>query len=77
LTKKLKTRGNLYLVIREDDPFYDDHGHVIGHGNTAFIGSFSDVNDADDFKDACAAEWFDKTRGAPSNFKVTLITFYG
>lgn len=61
-----KNRGNLYIVIRE-----------IPQERTAFIGSFSDLVEADNFKDACAAEWFDRTKGMVADFKVVITTYYG
>lgn len=64
--KTPKNRGNLYVVVRELD------GRP-----AALLGSFADAVEADDYKGAMAAEWFDKTRGAPASFAVLLVTFYG
>jgi hypothetical protein len=64
-----KYRTNIYVVVRE---IADE---ALSH--TAVLGTFSDPVEADDFKDACAAEWFDKTNGAPAYFEVRLSTFYG
>lgn len=61
-----KNRGNMYVVVRE-----------ISGGKTALLASFSDAVDADNFKDACAAEWFDKVRVAGANFSVLITTYYG
>lgn len=60
-----KNRANIYVVVREDARC------------NAVIGCFSDLVEADDYKDACAAEWFEKTKGAPAEFKVKLSTYYG
>lgn len=53
------------MVIRELDMY------------TAILGVFSDPVDADNYKDSCAAEWFDKTGGTPALFDVRLSTYYG
>lgn len=66
-----KYRANIYVVVREDRVMQNVPGHV------AILGAFSDPVEADDFKGACAAEWFDKTSGAPAHFEVRLSTFYG
>ena len=62
-----RNRANIYVVVREDTLY----------GHTAVLGVFSDLVDADDFKDAAAAEWFDKTRSAHAEFAVRLSTYYG
>jgi len=56
----------MYLVIRE-----------IPNERTAFIGAFSDMVEADNFKDAIASEWFDRTKGMVADFKVVITTYYG
>ena len=61
-----KHRANIYVVVRV---------HTEMH--TAILGTFSDAVEADDFKDACASEWFDKTKGTPAFFEVRLSTYYG
>ena len=63
--KKLKHRGNSYVVIRELDG-----------ARTAVLGTFGDAVEADDFCGAMAAEWFDKTKGAPASFSVVITTHY-
>lgn len=66
-----KYRANIYIVMRET---------MVGSGSKAsasVLGAFSDLVEADDFKDACAAEWFDKTKGEPAYFTIRLSTFYG
>lgn len=60
-----KNRANIYVVVREDE------------SHTAILGVFSDLIEADDYKGACAAEWFNITKGQPANFEVRLSTFYG
>jgi hypothetical protein len=60
-----KTRANIYVIVR-----------IIG-GTTSLLGSFSDLVEADDFKDACASEWFDTTKDTSAHFEVRLTTFYG
>lgn len=64
--KKLKNRGNMYVVVRE-----------LSGARAAVLAAFSDAVEADDFKDATAAEWFEKTRGAPASFSVLITTYYG
>lgn len=61
-----KNRANIYVVTRE---LVDNH--------TAVLGVFSDAVDADDFCGACAAEWFELTKGLPATFEVRLSTYYG
>lgn len=65
-----KNRANIYIVVRVD---LNENPDKV---RTAILGTFADVVDADDFKDSCAAEWFDKN-GYPSVFEVRLSTFYG
>lgn len=69
-----KNRANVYVVVRDDIPLYGD-----GFGNTSLLGVFSDLTEADNYKDACAAEWFDKVKigGGNSTFEVRLSTYYG
>lgn len=61
-----KYRANIYIVVRVDK-----------FTGVSILGTFSNLVEADDFKDACAAEWFDKTKGTPAEFAVRLSTFYG
>lgn len=56
-----KNRATIYVVVRD----------------TSILGVFSDLVEADNYKDACAAEWFDKTKGAPAFFDVRVSTYYG
>lgn len=68
-----KNRENIYVVVRED--FSDAMGsHLTG---TAVLGTFSELVEADNYKDACASEWFEKTKGWPAFFDVRLSTYYG
>jgi hypothetical protein len=70
-----KNRGNLYIVVREDIPNYGE-----GFGSVAILGCFSDLVEADNYKDSCASEWFDKVKtgiGSQSTFDIRLSTFYG
>lgn len=60
-----RNRANIYAVVREDARGF------------SILGCFSDAVEADNFKDACAAEWFDKTKGEPALFDVRLSTYYG
>jgi hypothetical protein len=60
-----KFRSNIYIVQRRDDR------------STVPIGAFSDLVEADNYKDACAAEWFDKTKDPYVVFEISLTTFYG
>lgn len=64
--KKPKNRGNMYVVLREMDGT-----------KAAVLGTFSDLVEADNFKDAMAAEWFDKTKGMPASFVICISTYYG
>ena len=62
-----KNRANLYLVVRT--------GY---QGIVAVTGAFSEPIDADNYKDACAQEWFDKAGELTGvEFEVVLTTFYG
>lgn len=61
-----KPRSFLFLVVREMED-----------KRAAFLGAYTDAVEADDYKDACAAEWFDRTKGAPAEFSVTAVPFYG
>lgn len=56
----------MYVVVRE-----------LSGARAAVLAAFSDAVEADDFKDATAAEWFEKTRGAPASFSVLITTYYG
>jgi hypothetical protein len=64
-----KNRANIYVVVRDID--------TTTMRDTSVIGVFSDLIEADNYKDACAAEWFDKTKGQPASFEVRLSTYYG
>lgn len=66
-----KARENIYEVVRVDAHTW------IAEPHTALLGAFSDLVEADNYKDACAAEWFDKKCPATSKFEVRLTTFYG
>jgi hypothetical protein len=68
-----KNRANIYVVVRDD--FSDGIGSRMT--GTSILGVFSDLVEADNYKDACASEWFDKTKGEPAHFDVTLSTYYG
>lgn len=61
-----KFRANIYIAVRVDK-----------YTGVSILGAFSDLVEADDYKDACAAEWFDKTKGTPASFEVRLTTYYG
>jgi general stress protein 26 len=63
-----KNRANCYVVVREIDSYMEMH---------SILGVFKDAVEADDYKDVCAAEWFEKTKGQPANFDVRISTFYG
>jgi arginine utilization protein RocB len=63
---KPKNRDNVYIVIRE-----------MQGTRTAVLGAFYDLLEADDKKDAWAAEWFDKTKGLPADFNVVVAPYYG
>lgn len=63
---KLKHRGDVFTVIRE------------GAGRpAAVLGVFSDAEEADNFKDAMAQEWFEVTKGTVAEFCVWITTYYG
>jgi hypothetical protein len=65
-----KNRANLYLVVRTVFN-YEDTTMVV-------IGGFSEWEDADNFKDECRQEWFDKTGSLVGvDFGVEMTTFYG
>jgi hypothetical protein len=66
MAKLPKPRAFLFLVVREMEG-----------KRAAFLGAYSDAVEADDYKGACAAEWFDRTGGAPADFTVTAVPFYG
>jgi len=60
-----KNRGNLYLVIRDDQ-------------TQSVCGGFSEPDDAGNFAEACEQDWKDRfpDDNCPK-FRVGLTTFYG
>lgn len=62
-----KNRANIYIVVRGN---YDGN-------QVSILGAFADLVEADNYKDACAAEWFDKVKGKDTtSFDVMITTFY-
>jgi hypothetical protein len=61
-----KPRSFLYLIVREMEGT-----------RAAFLGTYTDADQADDYKGACESEWKERTQGAPAEFTVTAVPFYG
>lgn len=63
---KLKNRGNAYVVVR----------HL--PKGTDVVAVFSDLGQADDYRDSCYQAWLDRVgTAAQVEFEVQLSTFYG
>jgi hypothetical protein len=68
---KLKNRGNMFVVVRQH------FGAALG-GSAAVCGSFSDMDDADDYKGACEQRWLERVGTLDGvEFEVQLTTYYG
>jgi hypothetical protein len=65
---KLKNRGNMFVVVRQQ---WNGIGcHV--------VGTFSNMDDADDYKGTCEQQWLDKMGSLHGvEFEVQLTTYYG
>ena len=69
-----KNRANVFVVVREDTDEFR-----LQLLNTAILGVFGSLEDADNYKGACEQEWNEKMGDRivdPTIFEVRMTTFY-
>ncbi len=63
-----KNRAHIFIVVREDIP----------SNRTAILGTFSQLDEADDFRTVCLSEWLEKGFAVTDAlFEVRISTYYG
>jgi hypothetical protein len=71
---KLLNRGNVFVVVRSEQPDFGDNLH----SRPAAVGVFADMDEADDYKGMCEQQWRDRCGSLDGiEFEVQLTTYYG